>query len=64
MKKLDPCPFCGEVPKGEWKTKGVSLPHLVVRHKKPSGCPLEMSILIFAEDKDAAIEKWNRRFKQ
>ena len=58
-KKLDPCPFCGKVPKGEWK-QGQALPHLIVRHKEPSDCALEMSI-IFAKDEDAAIEKWNRR---
>lgn len=63
MKKLDPCPFCGEVPKGEWK-QGQALPHLIVRHKEPSDCALAMSIIIFAEDKDAAIEKWNRRVER
>lgn len=60
---IDPCPFCGEVPKAEWN-QGKSLPHLIVRHKEPTECALEMSIIIFAKDKKAAIEKWNRRFKQ
>ena len=60
MAKLEPCPFCGEVPKAEWN-QGHSLPHLIIRHKEPTECALEMSIIIFAKDKDAAIEKWNRR---
>ncbi len=63
MKKLDPCPFCGEVPKGEWN-EGYYLPHLIVRHNYPTDCALEQSVIIFAENKDAAIEKWNRRVEK
>ena len=32
-----------------------------IPNKEPTECALEMSIIIFAKDKDAAIEKWNRR---
>ena len=60
MAKLKQCPFCGEVPKAEW-TQGAYLPHLTLRHPDKSDCALAMSVIIFAEDKDAAIEKWNRR---
>lgn len=57
---LAPCPFCGIVPKAEWN-QSVELPHLIVRHNIPTDCALEMSVIIFAKDKNAAIEKWNRR---
>ena len=63
MAKLEPCPFCGEVPKAEW-TQGAYLPHLTLRHPDKSDCALAMSVIIFAEDKDAAIEKWNRRVER
>ena len=60
MAKLKQCPFCGEVPKAEWHTDSY-MPHLIVRHKAPTECALEMSVHIFAEDEAAAIQKWNRR---
>lgn len=61
MKKLDPCPFCGEVPKFKW-VMGERLAHAEIKHKSQNcACPLHMTLIYFAESEGAAINLWNRR---